>query len=88
MSEINTFLNYLKKFKSGECTLQIVEEHFINLDDFHHFWHYISDEYIRSKDNEYSTMQNKELNIFIKALENQEYDKARKVSFLGESNKS
>ena len=83
MKDIDTFLKYLKQYLSGDSSIEEVQKHFENLDNFHDFWHYLSDEDIRSKDAEYAKMQNKELDLFIKAIEAKDYAKANKITFLG-----
>ena len=83
MNEIEIFLKYLKQYLSGSCSLEGVQDHFEKLDNFHDFWHYISDEDIRAKDAEYAKMQNKELELFVKAIENKDYEKANNITFLG-----
>ena len=85
MNEIEIFLKYLNKYRSGDCSLEEVQYYFEELDNFHIFWHYISDQDIREKDAEYEKMQNKELEIVIKAIENTDYAKANNVTFLGSS---
>lgn len=85
MNEIEIFLKYLKQYVSGGCSLEEVQSHFESLDNFHDFWHYISDEDIREKDSKYAEMQNKELELFMKAIENRDYAKANNITFLGSS---
>lgn len=85
MNEIEIFLKYLKQYLSGVCSIEEVRFHFENLDNFHDFWHYISDEDIRAQDTDYAEMQNKELALFIKALENKDYTKANSITFLSSS---
>ena len=85
MKEIEIFLKYLKRYLSGSCSLEEVQAQFEKLDNFHDFWHYISDEDIRAKDIKYAQMQNKELELFVKAIENKDYAKANNITFLGSS---
>ena len=85
MDAIELFLHNLKQYTAGTCTLDEVQSTFENLDNFHDFWHYISDEDIRAKDAEYAEMQNKELERFINAIENKNYAKANDISFLSSS---
>lgn len=85
MDSIEIFLEYLKKYSYGACSLEEVQRHFENLDNFHDFWHYISDQDIRAKDTQYAVMQNKELELFINAIEKKDYVQANNITFLGSS---
>ena len=86
MDDIEIFLRQLKKYASGECSLDEVRSSFEGLGRFDDFWHFIADKDIREKDLEYAKMQNTELRKFINAIEKGEYETAQKISFLGESN--
>jgi hypothetical protein len=85
MDAIEIFLQNLKLYAAGACSLMKVQSTFENLDNFHDFWHYISDEDIRAKDAKYAEMQNKELEHFITAIENKDYAKANNITFLSSS---
>ena len=54
------------------------------LNDLEHFWHYLADADIRAKDSDYAAMQNKALHSFCDALEREDVEAARRISFLEE----
>jgi len=84
MKDIELFLEALRSYASGKSDLVSVESRFKNLDMFHDFGHYLSDSDIRDKDAAYAEMQNKELERFISALEEQNYALAQSITFLGD----
>ena len=83
MKDIELFLEALRSYASGKSNLASVEATFKNLDMFHDFGHYLSDSDIRDKDAVYAEMQNRELERFISALEENDYDLAQSITFLG-----
>ncbi len=85
MKELDNFVEQLRRYESGKCSLEEVKLSFQGLDRFQYFWHYISDSDIREKDAEYADMQNGELRKFILALETKDYDLAQSITFLGNS---
>jgi len=85
MKNLQNFIECLRKYESGEISLEKIKAAFEGLDRFHDFWHYISDSDIREKNAEYAEMQNNELKRFISALENKDYDLAQRITFLGNS---
>ena len=82
MEKIIEFLNLLKALQANIVTLDEIEIFFRKIDNFHNFWHYISDEDIRAKDSEYAKMQSIELTKFISALEAGDYNKAKNITFV------
>ncbi|WP_018624791.1 hypothetical protein [Kangiella aquimarina] len=82
MDKIQEFLKLLKAFQANTASIDDVVPVFEELDYFHHFWHYIDDADIRSKNSDYAKMQNEQLDMFIAALEVGDYKKANEVAFL------
>ena len=82
MDMIQEFIKLLKAYQSNRATIDDIVPVFEQLDDFHHFWHYISDADIRSKNSDYAKMQNEQLDKFIAALEVGDYSKANEIAFL------
>ncbi|TBX21428.1 hypothetical protein TK45_12855 [Bowmanella sp. JS7-9] len=83
MDKIIQFVKLLKAYQNKQIGLEEVVPKFKELDNFHDFWHYISDDDIRAKDQDYAAMQNKELDKFIAAIESGNYEQANKITFLG-----
>lgn len=69
MHTIDEFLGLLKAYNSRAIPLDGIVPIFLQVDDFHNFMHYISDEDIRLKDEIYASMQAAELAKFIAAIE-------------------
>ena len=82
-SRILEFAALIRHYESSGEGLREIEAVFKALNDFENFWHYLADADIRAKDPDYAAMQNKALNGFCDALENEDIQVARRISFLG-----
>lgn len=82
IDKIKKFIKLLKAYQANRSSINDLVPIFEELDNFHHFWHYISDANIRSKVSVYAKMQNEQLDKFIAALEVGDYKKANEIAFL------
>lgn len=82
MDKVQEFLKLLKAYQANNASIDDIVPVFEELDNFHHFWHYIDDADIRSKNSDYAKMQNEQLDMFIAALEVGHYKKANEIAFL------
>lgn len=69
MNDIQQFLESIRKYDAGKCTLGEVRKYYERLNMFHEFEHYLSDADIRENDPQYAEMQNNELIKFISAID-------------------
>lgn len=76
------FAALIRHYESTGEGLGEIEAAFKALNDFENFWHYLADADIRAKDSDYAAMQNEALNRFCGALENEDFQAARRISFL------
>lgn len=82
MHTIDEFLGLLKAYNSKAIPLYDIVPIFLQVDDFHNFMHYISDEDIRLKDESYASMQDAEVAKFSPQLKPEFMNKQIKLHFL------
>lgn len=87
MEKISIFVNLVRKYRCGQVSADEVRISFSQLDSFHDFAHYLSDIDIREKDSDYAAMQEAELDKFLEAVESGDFQKANRITFLGNSDK-
>ncbi|MCW5608863.1 MAG: hypothetical protein KIT26_12565 [Nitrosomonas sp.] len=77
------FIEDARGYLNGNVTIESLTESYEPVEAFCHFWHFLTDEDIRTKDSVYKEMQETELKLFLRFVEAGDYAAAEQTTFLG-----